>query len=236
MVETAFDAIAGTSDEATASLAVVEEAVVLAGARQYSATADFSMDEITFPKLRLAQGLTPEVQSAEARPGEWLLAGEKPVASAAVIPLAFARLRQMRDDNRSLVCQSPDSVHGIGEFGPDSEANPTGECAKCPMAAWQANPRDPKKNLPPPCTQVYSYVCYSLTHRQVCVLEFSRSSMNAAKLLNTLAQGRGFSNFAITLTTQSQKGPKGTYYIPSITYTKASEEDLNLAREFSPVG
>lgn len=235
MAETAFDAITGNTDTAESALAVVEEAQVLANTRQYSAQAEFSMDEITFPKLRLAQGLTPEVQSGDARPGEWLLTGEKPVTTATVVPLAFARIRQMRDENRTMICQSPDSIHGIGEFGPDSDGNPSGECAKCPMGAWQPNPRDPKKNLPPACTQIFSYVGYSLTHKAVCVLEFSRSSMNAAKLLNTLAQSRGFGQFAITLTTQSQKGPKGTYYVPSLNYTRASAEDLELAREFSPV-
>lgn len=33
-------------------------------------------------------------------------------------------------------CSSPDSKTGIGVFGVDSNANPTGECAKCPMNSW----------------------------------------------------------------------------------------------------
>lgn len=238
MAETAFDVITGAEDsgDPTDALATIEEVQTIASARQYSAAVDFSQDEVTFPKLRLAQGLTPEVQSGEARPGEWLLSGEAPAADATVVPLAFARLRQMReDDGRAIVCQSPDSTHGFGEYGVGSADNPTGLCAQCPMAAWTPNPRDKKRNLPPRCTQIYSYVCYSLTHRQIVALEFSRSSMTAAKLLNTLAQSRGFGQFAVRLTTQSQKGPKGTYYVPSISFVKSTAEDLEEARAVSPV-
>ena len=38
-------------------------------------------------------------------------------------------------------CYSPDSKVGVGVFGPGSEANPTGECAGCPMNVFGSSDR-----------------------------------------------------------------------------------------------
>ncbi len=37
-------------------------------------------------------------------------------------------------------CSSDDGKRGVGQYGPDSSANPTGECATCPMNAWGSDP------------------------------------------------------------------------------------------------
>ena len=39
-------------------------------------------------------------------------------------------------------CSSPDGYQGTGLFGPGSEHNPTGECAKCPMSQWGSDDRN----------------------------------------------------------------------------------------------
>ncbi len=228
-----FDKIAGT-EEVSEALAVAEEATAIATARQYSNSVDFDQTEISWPKLRLAQALTPEVNSGEAKAGQWILIGEQPVEAAVVVPTALARIRQYRGDDRSMLCQSPDAIHGVGEFGAGSAKNPTGLCASCPMSQWQPNPRDPKKSLPAPCTLIYSYICYSITHNQVAVVEFSRSAMNAAKFLNTLIQTRGFGKFAVQLGSQSNKSPRGgTYYTPTVQFHRATEEQLEAAAAFA---
>lgn len=232
---TTFESIAGTEE----ALATVEEISTVVTARKYSADLSeiqFRPDEVTYPRLRLGQGQTPEVLAGEAKGGEWLLAGEKPCVAPVLIPMAFTRIRQMRDQDRSIVCQSPDSIYGVGEYGAGSSGNPSGQCAKCPMSKWRPDPKNPKKNLPPPCTEIYSYVCYSVTHGSVCVLEMSRSAMQTAKFLNQMLQAKGFMNFGFTLAAQAIKGPKGQFYVPSLNVSQVSEEDKEVARElFAPL-
>lgn len=39
-------------------------------------------------------------------------------------------------------CRSADGIVGMGAYGPDSDANPTGKCASCPMNRWSDDPQD----------------------------------------------------------------------------------------------
>lgn len=48
-------------------------------------------------------------------------------------------------------CYSRDSIHGVGEYGKDSEENPDGLCEDCPMSQWADGPDG--KRIPPPCHQ-----------------------------------------------------------------------------------
>lgn len=228
--KTPFDNMISQSDEPeSTALAPVEdqESGLAITPRQYSNKPDFDNEDLAFPRLRLAQGLTPEVQNGDAKPGQYVMTGQEAVSKPVLVPLGYTKARILKSQgqggNRETLCQSPDGVHGFG--------TPGGDCKTCPMANWRPNPDDPKKNLPPACNLVYSYVCYSITHDMLCSVEFSRMSEGAAKWLNTLIKARGMGNFAIELSSAQQKNSKGIFYTPEIKFHPIPAEQLASARQ-----
>lgn len=180
--------------------------------------------DLFIPRLRLAQGLTQEVQNGEAKPGQWLILGEEPKSEITVIPVAMTRRRELRDpDTRTTVCRSGDSITGIG--------NPGGDCATCPMAAWQPSSKKGGKNSAPPCSFLYSYMTYVLEAKTMAILEFGRTALLTGKMLNTMILQKGFGTFAIKMGSVSKQGPKGTFYSPSISTVAVKPEVLKRALE-----
>lgn len=51
-------------------------------------------------------------------------------------------------------CQSNDGVLGTGLYGKDSEGNPSGECATCPMSQWGSKIKDGKPTNAQACKQM----------------------------------------------------------------------------------
>lgn len=199
------------------------------GLARYSAQPAFDASDLFIPKLRLAQGLTSEVQQGLAKPGDWLVLGSDPMKQPTIIPMMMVRRRELRDsdENRVVLCRSSDSITGIG--------NPGGECATCPMNKWIQSKKAGGKNQAPPCTFIYSYIVYVVDTGELCVLEFYRTSIPTGKMLNTMVLQKGLGKFAVKLASNGQQGPKGTYYQPSIVPTKIKEtvfkEAMNKQQE-----
>lgn len=191
----------------------------------YTSTPNIDSSDVFIPKLRLAQGLTNEVQDGLARPGQWLMTGEDPFDEPIIVPLLMNRRRELRDDddNRQVLCRSLDSLHGVGD--------PGGDCSTCPMAKWTQGRGKNSKNSPPACTFIYSYIVYSVEAESLAILEFYRTSIPAGKMMNTIIMQKGLGNFGIKLTASGSKGPKGTYYSPTVTPAKLSEAILKKARD-----
>ena len=221
--QTPFDAmVQGGGQE----LAVPDDETELANVqrRQYlTGDVEFSSEETLRPRLRLAQGLTQEVQDGDAKPGQWVLNGHDPVDSAVLVPILIARARELRDadsEDRSMLCQSGDAITGIGE--------PGGACKSCSMANWKTGPGG--KRVAPPCTLIYSYVAWSETHQAAVTIEFKRTSVGIAQFINTVAQHKKFGGFAITLGSRSQKGPRGNYSMPTAAVANVAPEILATAK------
>jgi hypothetical protein len=155
----------------------------------------FEANEVGFQRLRLGQGLTPEVAEGNAKMGQWILSGYEALDEATVIPLMLGRTRFKRKDpaNRDspVGCQSPDGVQGYGDPGI--------LCKGCPEAKWQ--PGGPNgKNLPPACTITYRYAVWVVEHETVAEVIFQRTSEQYAYFINNLVQRYKFGAFAIRLT------------------------------------
>ena len=64
----------------------------------YQEESVFSADDVYIPRLRIAQGLTKEVQEGTARPGQFLVTGFAPEEeSVNLVPVGFTRMREYRD-------------------------------------------------------------------------------------------------------------------------------------------
>ena len=183
----------------------------------YSNETTFSSDDIAPPLLRLAQGLSPEVQEGTAKPGQWLLSGFDPRQSVTIVPLAFARRRELRDEDNQILCSSQDAVTG--------EGSPGGSCAACPMNMWTG---DGKNRRPPQCSFFYSYMVYIMEHDSLAVINFKRTALGTAKMLNSAVSRKGFGNLALTLTGKAQTGKRGSYYTPQITNAPADVTEIAI--------
>lgn len=200
-----------------------ETGSIVTSGRQYTDKPEFGGDEVAMPRLRLAQGTTPEVQAGEAKPGQWVLGGHEPFDTVTFIPTMFARARELRDpkDNKQILCASADFKVGHG--------NPGGVCFSCPMNQWGPPSVPGGKGTPPACARVYSYVGWSIEHQQLVAVEFKKTGMQAAKFINSLIQAKGLSTFAIELAHTSSTGQRGIFHVPSANLAAADEDEFAKA-------
>ena len=187
----------------------------------YSDVPDFGQEDVIIPRLKLAQGLTTEVQEGIARPGQWILTGFEPEDELTIVPLAFAKRRELRDpDTRDILCFSRDARTG--------EGTPGGECAVCPMNEWTES--DDGKRVPPPCNFQYAYLVYAVDLDSMGALTFAKSGLSSGKMLNTIVAQRGMGRCAVKLSSSQRTGPNGKYHVPSVNPANVDAEVLDKAK------
>ena len=205
--------MAGKMDEMVEGGAKAQEEaeVIGTGLDMYSGTPEFSSDDVFLNRLRLAQGLTKEVQDGTARPGQYLVTGFAAQESVTVVPIGFAKMREHRneDDGREMLCFSKDALIGEGD--------PGGACVECDLNQWTPNPEKEGKNLPPICKFSYGYLFYSEQHDAVVAYRFKGMALTAGKGLNTIVNHHGLRKVAVTLTSEQKSGAIGTYFNPVVT-------------------
>ena len=177
----------------------------------------FDSQDIAPAMIRLAQGLTPEVQAGAAKPGQWIIPGFEPFDSVTVVPLLFAKRREYRDEEGLLRCTSDNSYEGTGD--------PGGVCEECPMNKWTGS-RD--KRRPPACTFMYAYVVYIVETDSVALLHFKKTSIGVGRMMNSMVAQKGMRQIAIRLMAQSQSGRKGSYFTPKITPITGDKADTAI--------
>ena len=173
---------------------------------EFSTDTDDSDYDIGFVNLKILQRTTPEVEQEEGRSGEIFLEGigvlESPVT---LIPLARAQSRIMKEDKRrinsDIVCRSSNAHVGFGD--------PGGDCSKCPFSKGSAHDT-------PDCSHIITYVMYVPSEDAVARINFQRTSLRAARNINTQCRGKNFGEVAIQLTTRQTGTAPETYYAPVI--------------------
>ncbi len=200
-----------------ATLANVEEKHGQFNLANFSTVPDFGVEDISMPILRLAQGLTSEVQNGEAKPGQWLLTGFSPSDTLNIIPLAYSRRRTLRaEEGGAVMCAAHDGTTGSG--------TPGGDCTKCSKNVWS---EDEKGNRhPPECVFSYLYTVYVVEHNTIAMIDFRRTSIQAGKTLNLMTLQRGFGKFAAILSSQKQTGKRGSFYQIVIAAAKNVPADV----------
>lgn len=156
------------------------------------------------PRVRLAQGLTPEVLEGIVQPGTWILPGGNTAQELRGRVVGVRRTRALwhRDGaTATVVCRSSDGVTGTG--------TPGGSCAECPMAQWT--------DAPPACTLSYEYLLLLHDTGVPVVVQMSTRSAGATiRALNMAIRAHG----QVTVALKSQLVTKGSrrYYIPVATF------------------
>lgn len=192
----------------------------------YRTDTDFEAGDTALPRLRLAQGLTAEVQSGEAKPGQWVLSGFDAENEVVIIPLMRSKHRNLRDQDNNILCSSPDGNRGYG--------TPGGACAVCPMAQWK-NGATPQERVPD-CDLVYGFGAWSVTHQSLVSLDMQRTAIPVAQLINTILKSKGMGNVGIVLTAEGVQKGNRIFHKPKARVAKGIEaEDFDMAKEMAGV-
>lgn len=232
LVAAAADFDSMVSGEGTGSaLAVPEEDSASPMQTMWTQDTDFEDSDLSYPRLRLAQGLTDEVQQGLAKPGNYVLTGFDPVESVTLIPImrGMSRFRRNPEDRNDILCTSSDAKTGVGE--------PGGDCRTCQFAKWSAPTQPGKKGTPPQCTLSREYACWSIEHRTFVTVSFNRTSEAIGQTLNTFLKTRGFGNFGFRLGSKASNQPGRAFHTPTFVLAKdVAEGELDMARSGIPGG
>ena len=220
-IEVTSDSMSAPFSDVPTSLALRED-VKMPQQVFSNAVADvMESSDFKIPRIRLAQGQTPEVVNSEARPGQFLFEGMDPSDSLAVIPVLCARTRQYQKPNpqgdKIVVCKSNDTIVG--------EGTPGGACATCPLSQWSKAPDG--KNTPPQCDIVYTYQVWIPAAQSIGLLVLKGTSTDAARKINTYARtnnGR-LGGFGIVLTSSKQTKGRNTWFTMNVALSKEVTQD-----------
>ena len=177
----------------------------------YTQQPEFSPEDVRMPYLRLAQGLTAEVQEGTARPGQYVVEGFAAEKDVTLIPVGFAKMQELRtaDEKRERLCFSSDALQGTGE--------PGGACTQCEFNEWRPPEEEGGKNRPPICRFSYGYLFYSEQHDTILGFQFKGKALSVAKKLNTVVNHHGMGKIAVTMGSETKTTPGGsTYFVPTI--------------------
>jgi hypothetical protein len=179
----------------------------------YQAGKTFDASETMTPRLALAQGLSPEVRDRKAEVGDFLVMGHEPVKSVILVPAGHTKQRRFVEQGQMKArCYSPDGEQGYG--------NPGIACAECPFSKWSDTGRigdDGKPiNAPPPCSEIESFVAFSVTHGMPVVWPLKGTAAKTARFLKTLSNGLGMGNFAIEVNAETRTGKGRSWVEPVI--------------------
>jgi hypothetical protein len=198
----------------------------------HDAVPNFGNEDLSTPRLNLAQGLSKAVKNGEANVGDWTMTGFDPVQLVHIIPRDWTKGRKLQDkDDFQVLCSSSDMVNGVGEYGPGSKLNRSGQCKGCPMAAWGEKNRKTGKSTPPPCNEFHQYTVWSITHQSAALLELSKSATTVAQQVNTVCtQKRGWI-FGMELGSEEKSDGNRSWVVPKFRTFAPEPQDMQDAIE-----
>jgi hypothetical protein len=200
---------AGYGDEVETALARPEEYTSTADMAAFTDSPELGADEVSLPRLRLGQALTPEVQAGTATQGQWILLGEDPMDNPIVIPLLMKRDYQHFDSE------------GFVELTCTND--------RCPLREWGEDPKTGRR-VGPACTRVYRYITYVTDTGSLAELQFKKSGEEVARFINTFVGTKGMGRFALKLGYRMKNSPRGPYPFPMVKLAVATAEDYDTAR------
>ena len=181
-------------------------------------------DSSRYPRLRLAQGLSAEVQDGTARPGEWVLEDHDAVKTVQLlITKRYANrmlLKKSDGGGRDAIQCRTDRVavnkpiealplHGVGDPGI--------ECATCPFSQWTERNDGSGKRNPPACLLIHTFEAISLTHAAHVEIQFKKTSERTMReMVKAMAKAGGSGKVVFEMTQEKQVNGAGQpYFVPA---------------------
>lgn len=192
-------------------------------------------DGSRYPRLRLAQGLSAEVQDGTARPGQWVL--EDYEAEEAVTLLVTNRyVNRMllapsgegsRDD---IVCRTERLVvkKPIPSLPLVGSGEPGGLCSECPHSQWTPRNDGSGKNNPPKCLLIHTLEVVSLTHAARVEVQFKKTSERTLlDMVKAMQKAGGAGKVLFELSSEKKSNLRGQpYYVPVVKTVPVTEKHL----------
>lgn len=222
---TVLEHVAEEPSTALAPIDAAPDTEVALAAPSYSTSTQFDPEDISFPRLKLLQGISQEVMDPEStlKAGQWHITGDEDGRKEVVfIPQAYSLSRRYQvgtGDDKQTLCQSSDGVTGVG--------TPGGSCKACPLAQWGEDPETGRRVLA--CQPSYNYIGH-VPEYGVVAMSLSRTASPTAKTLNGFLAIRKFGNFGVKLTASQVKGGDKTYFVPTMKIAKLTQEELDNAK------
>lgn len=167
------------------------------------------LSKLQISSLRLAQGMTAEVNERKASIGQFVLTNFPAYDEVTLVPLGATNIRIYKPDpKKPALCNAPTGDFGFG--------NPGGVCEECPLSHWGEFNPDTGKSAPPVCKDGVLVRAYSITHRSMVDFQFLGSERSKGGFIQQQAMSFGWSNFALKLTSVSKSNNRGSWYIPQV--------------------
>ena len=202
---------------------------------------NLAREDMTLPRLGIAQALSPQLSESDPkyieglRPGNFFntITRENYGKTVQLVPLLFYKTRILFgpiDEGGGLRCQAPDNLIGIGE--------PGGTCIKCPFSQFGSARNGEGKGTA--CNQFFNYAALivndgSVSPEGLLVFSLKSSALKVAKDWNALIRIRNLDIFAgvYELTSVERKNDIGRWYEPVINpagnVTKQTYEAAKIA-------
>lgn len=166
-------------------------------------------EDITLPRIKLAQAMSDEVANGNASPGAWLnaLSGQSYGTQVEFVPISVWKSRTFFADNRddSPICRSADSFTSIDGHRCKTE---------CPFDnAWEW-----KDGAPPQCTLGYNYLVIPIVDPFPAITTLMKTSFKAGKALNTLLVAARCPawHWVYEFYSVKESNSRGTYYVAAV--------------------
>jgi multidrug efflux pump subunit AcrA (membrane-fusion protein) len=216
------------STELTAALAAEEEALVAANQSEVDAS------EFTVPVLKLAQPLTDEVTSGDAKAGQFVLgltgeAFDGPFEFV-VAGKGKGRFRPGRGGERTLVAYDTNTVPWKDDpfFGQPFSEHPDAE----EQFKARVDAGDQEWGHGPPIQTTFNYTGYIVGSEVPVRISLRRTSAPAARkwnmLLDAVLRGRYWDK-VFNVSSELAKNEKGTYYVATVNLGRAASSDEKTA-------
>lgn len=217
-----------TSTELSAALAAEEEALVAANQSEVDSS------DFTVPILKLAQPLTGEVTSGDARPGQYVLGltGETfdGPFEFVVAGKGRGRFRPGRDGERTLVAYDTNTVPWKDDpfYGKPFSEHPDAE----EQYKARVDAGDQEWGKGPSIQTTFNYTGYIIGSEVPVRISLRRTSAPAARKWNTLLDAvlRGrYWDKVFTVSSELQKNEKGTYYVATVSIGRPATAEEKTA-------
>lgn len=133
-------------------------------------------------------------------------------------------------------CFSNDATIGEGDFGPGSEANPTGKCAECPMSKWGSADPTNDDNRGQACKQMRVVYLIQPDSLLPLVIVLPPTSIGAHKkfLLRLVGRATPYWGVVVNVELERQKSSQNIAYASAVwsVASKLDVEQATMMREY----
>ncbi len=198
---------------------------------------DMDESDIVYPRIKLGQPLSKQVEAELTKSGEYFLTLEDRNLGADldIVVLKYKRHMSYFVSGQGLLCRSNDLNYGVGIPGDDNRAQgitcmETQGRQQCPLAQW---PKE-RGQGGPKCRLAYDYIVLARAHGSeedwaTAIITLTGTSLPTGKQINATHKQKRQSGAwyldTFRLGSKKVQGPKGTYSVATVQWLGNTDAD-----------